>query len=320
MPNMETDRLDAMMRKVEGLLAKADDPAATPEEADSCRAMAERIMTKYKIEQEDLIARGDLKVNGLDILFKEVKVYNFQSEYRDVYATLMSYAAHHTGCTGVWTGFDDGERVITLVGYEADIRYAEALYMSARLVFADRMEPKVDPNLSDEDNVYRLRSSGLERRKVAEMMGWVKGGAKVTRLYKAACEARGEDPVLTGQGMSVSDYRKAYALGFQNEFWDRLSSARTAIEAELEGSGLILHGRSERIQEAVYQRWPQLRPKTDVATTNQKPVKYRPPTKSDVRAWERMNNAASQAGRQAGKRAASEVDVAGQTPKRRLGE
>lgn len=323
MPSAATDKLDAMMRKVEGLLARADHPNTPTAEADSARAMAERIMIKYKIEQEDLICRGEAVVNGLDILFKEVKVYRWDSPYGNVYQSLMAYAISHTGCYGVWTGRSiDGERVITIVGYEADIRYAEALFLSARLIFADRMEPKVDPNLSDEDNVYRLRSSGLERRVVADMMGWVKGGAKVTRLYKAACAKRGEEPVLTGQGMSVADYREGYAEAFKSEFWTRLWHARSAIEKEMEGSGLVLHGRKERILEAAYTRWPELRPSTEVTKAETKPVeyKYKPPTKAELRAMERRNNRVARAGQSAGRRAASEVDVAGQTPKRRLGE
>jgi hypothetical protein len=321
MPTEETDRLDAMMRKVSGLLAKADDPACTPEEADSCRNMAERIMVKYKIEQEDLIKRGDLRVNGLDILFKEVNAYHLGNEYSDVYSALMSYAIAHTGCYGVWTGYTNMERVITIVGYEADIRYAEALFTSARLLFADRMEPKVEPSLSDEDNVYRLRSSGMERIRIAKVMGWGDTGsatAKVTRLYKKACEARGEDAALTGRGVSVVDYRLAYAEGFKSEFWSRLYEARIAIEAELDSGGIVLHGRKERIMEEVYKRWPSLRPSTEPAVRSTKPVKYKPPTKAEMRAWEKQHTPAARAGRQAGRKAASEVDVVGQTPKRRL--
>lgn len=320
MPSAEATKLDDMMRKVEGLLARADHPNTPTAEADSARAMAERIMVKYRIEQEDLIKRGEATVNGLDILFKEVKAYHLGNHWSGVYEALMSYAIFHTGCKGVWSGYRDAERVITIVGYEADIRYAEALYMNARLVFADRMEPKVDPSLSDEDNVYRLRSAGLERRVVAEMMGWVKGGAKVTRMYKAACAKRGEEPVLTGQGISVADYRNGYANGFKNEFWNRLHQARNAIEAELDSGGIVLHGRQERILEAMYERWPELRPDTTPVKRDNKPAKYKPPTKAELRAWAKATNATARAGRAAGERAASEVDVVGQTPKRRLGE
>jgi hypothetical protein len=70
--------------------------------------------------------------------------------------------------------------------------------------------------------------------------------------------------------------------------------------------------------EEVYKRWPSLRPSTEPAVRSTKPVKYKPPTKAEMRAWEKQHTPAARAGRQAGRKAASEVDVVGQTPKRRL--
>jgi hypothetical protein len=319
MPTVKTDVLDKMMERIRNMLARADHPTANKHEADMCRQQAEKLMRQYKIAEEELIASGDAVVNGLDVLFRETPVYHVGSKYADVYRSLISYAITHTGCQGVFTGSSiDGERMVTIVGYEADIRYAEALYNNARLLFADRMEPKVDPNLSDMENVYRLRSSGLERRIVAERMGWVKGGAKVTRLYKAACEARGEEPILTGQGTMVDDYIVGYCDGFKNEFWSNLWHARQAVDAVIDG-GMVLHGREDRIKEAAYQRWPELRPSTEVAKRETKPVKYKPPTRAELRAMEKRSNATARAGARTGAKAAAEVDIKGQTPTRRLG-
>jgi hypothetical protein len=320
MPTVKTDVLDKMMERIRNMLARADHPTTPKPEADTARAQAEKLMRKYRIAEEELIASGDAVVNGLNVLFREMPVYNVGSKYSDVYRSLVSYAITHTGCQGVFTGSSmDGERLITIVGYEADIRYAEALYTNARLLFADRMEPKVDPNLSDMENVYRLRSAGLERRIVAEHMGWVKGGAKVTRLYKQACEARGEEPILTGQGTMVDDYIVGYCDGFKNEFWSNLYHARIAVDAEVQNGGMVLHGREERIKEACYQRWPELRPSTEVATRETKPVKYKPPTKAELRAMDKRNNATARAGARTGRSAAAEVDIKGQTPIKRLG-
>lgn len=319
MPNKETDRLDDMMRKVEGLLAVADNPATPSEAADTYRAQAERIMRKYKIEEEDLLARGELSINGLNVLFKTIQVYPLGSEFDTTYQYLVSAAIQHTDCQGVWAGYENGMRCMEIIGYEADIRYAEALFMSARLVFADRMEPKHDPNLSDEDNVYRMRSAGMERIRIARIMGWEKGGAKVTRLYKAACEARGEDPVLTGKGNDVRHYREAYAEAFWSEFWHRLLNAKNAIDAEIGEGGLVLHGRKERIKEAMYERYPYLRPDNKPARRDHTP-KTRRWTKADEKKFQRKQTAVGRAGREAGKAAAREVDVKQQTPKRRLSD
>lgn len=278
-------------------------------------------MRKYKIDQEDLIAKGEVKVDQFSILFKDVPVTPMDSEFGDVYAALASYAVYHTDCQAVWSGYkmvnDVYMRVLQFIGYEEDIRYAEMLFTSARLVFADRMEPKPEPTLSDMENVYRMRSAGMERIRIARLMGWAKGGAKVTRLYKAACEARGEDPTLTGQGTNVRDFRKAYAEGFQTEFWTRLANARDAADAEI-SPGLVLADRKERVKEAMYDRYPSLRPDPSRTPTVRKTSKANRWTAKDQREWEKRNSAASQAGRQAGRKAASEVEIKGTTPKRRL--
>lgn len=320
MPNTETDRLDDMMRKVEGLLAVADNPATPPEAADNYRAQAERIMRKYKIEEEDLLARGELSINAINVLFRTMGVYPSGNEFSNTYEYLVSCAIRHAGCEAVWAGWKDGQRQIEIIGYEADIRYAEALFMSARLTFADRMEPKRDDGLSDMENVYRMRSAGMERIRIAHIMGWEKGGAKVTRLYKQACEQRGEDATLTGKGNDVKQFREAYAEAFWGEFWHRLNLARMAVDNEIGEGGLVLHGRKERIKEAMYERYPYLRPSATPARTGQTPARASRWTKADQRAYERRNTAAARAGRQAGKKAAQEVEIKQGTPKRRLSE
>jgi hypothetical protein len=318
----EAQRLDDMMRKVEGLLAKADS-TDSPQEADALRETAERIMVKYKIEQEDLITRGDLRIDGLNVMFEEFNAYKWSSDYGTTYHHLLSFAMHHCGVMGVWTGYDGDFRTITLIGYEADLRYAKALFMDARLHFADRMEPKYDASLSDEENVYRMRNAGMERPRIAEVMGWGRVKAqKVTTVYKRACAARGEDPLLVGKSTNVKDYRAAYATGFTNEFWKRLDLARNAIEKEIEGSGLVLHGRKERIKEAMYQRWPELRPSETPARVETKVAKAKPYrwTKADQRRWEKENNATAQMGRSQGRKAAAEININNGTPRKRLNQ
>lgn len=325
MPDVNTDKLDSMMQKVEHLLTRADHPNTPPAEADTARNMAERIMVKYKIEQEDLLKRGEMTVDQFNVLFKRVKVAPVDSPYAQVYRDIAAYCVNHVGALGVWVGIEWGDGVgsyvLEFIGYEEDIRYAEALLMHARLMFADRMEPKPMHDLSDEDNVYRMRSAGMERIRIAEVLGFGTTGsatAKVTRLYKKACEARGEEAVLTGRSMNVKDYREAYKQGFLNRLWSNMYAARNAVEAELDSGGIVLHDRKGRIQEAMYERYPHLRPDTTPATTKVKPVKYKGPSAADMRRHERMMRGAGAAGGMAGRRAADEVNIKGQTPKRRI--
>ena len=45
------NNLDKILKRVQNLLAKADDPAATKPEADAFRAKAEALMIQYRIEE-----------------------------------------------------------------------------------------------------------------------------------------------------------------------------------------------------------------------------------------------------------------------------
>lgn len=235
----------------------------------------------------------------------------------------MVYIAQHVGCRvkSKWaTHPDTGAFMLgaMLVGYEADIRFAETLYTNARLVFAERMEPHVDPSMTDEDNVYRLRNAGIERPVIGEMMGWGREAAqKVTTVYKRACKQRGEDPVVVGKGLSVKVYREAYTESFCSELWHRLHRARNAVD---DNSGaLVLANRKENVDEAFYQLFPDMRP-SDVPVKVGASRKRKAWTKADEARWAKRNGIAGQAGRAAGERAAAEVDVTSRSPRKRLND
>jgi hypothetical protein len=323
-------QLDKMMDRVRKLLERADHPNTPAPEAATCREQAERIMTKYRIEEEHLIASGDLKTDVISVQSFMMDIGPIESEFLNTYRTMASYAVHHTGCRGVYK-YDfnrpgGGMMIMEVFGYEADIRYSEALYNAARLLFADRMEPKPDPTLSDEDNVYRMRSAGMERIRIAALMGYgdtTSATSKVTRLYKKACAARGEEATLTGKGNSVKDFRSVYADEFKSTFWWRLHQARNAVEAEIEGSGLVLANREDRINEAMYNKYPHLRPKEsveykDTRTPKQKEADERRAERERLKQAQKRYSTFGRAGASAGRKAADEINIKGQTPKRRL--
>lgn len=324
--------LDNKMRQIESLLERADHPSTPAAEADSARVMAERLMVKYRIEESTLIERGDLKVDGVAVQNKVVFVCPADSKYELVYRKLASYALHHVGGRGVlkWKTTDEGVFSLAMhaFAYEADMRYFEMLFNNARMIFAARMEPRRDAALSDEDNVYAMRSAGMERIRIAEIMGYGttnSATAKVTRLYKKACEARGEDATLTGRGNSVKDYRDVYAEEFTTTFWRRLYMARDAVEAEIAEGGLVLHGREERVKEAFYTAYPNQRPvpasRGIGENAKRRKVREYKETAADRKRMERRYSKAGQAGAAAGSRAANEVAIKGTTtPKRRLNE
>lgn len=309
---MSNRSLDDMMRKIQAMLDRADHPNTPGPEADACRAKAEKWMNEYRIEEEELRARGDLHIETITPGSKMVILCPADSPYYNAYWSMACYIGIHTGVRikSKWV-FDGNAYSLAaiMVGFEADIRYAESIYTNARLVFGDRMEPKVDRSLSDQENVYRLRSAGIERIKIAKMMGYGETNsatAKVTALYKRACKVRGEDPALTGRGTSVKVFKDTYVSGFLSQFNLNLYNARNA--AGTGGTALVLHDRKSAVDEAYYELFPAERPSDLPAVANRK-ARTRRWTAADERRLMQQNSAAGLAGRLAGKRAASEVNI-----------
>lgn len=276
MSEIDQTKLDAMMARVQKLLAVAEDPATTPEASANYREKAESLMRSYRIAEEDLIATDAFSILPTS---KKVTLIERESEFGYAYQSMWYLIAEHTGLRSVIRWEIDPETSqyhlrATAVGYASDIRYAEFLWSAARLMFGSRIEPSVDDSLSEAENVYRLRSAGIERNRISAMM-WGKathsGNAKVTRLYVRACEERGEDPAVAGRSVNAKDYRKVYARSFVARIGARLRDARDAADSI--GGAIELGGRSERVDEAFYAIFPSYRPepKTEEPEAEAKP-------------------------------------------------
>lgn len=272
------DNAEAYDKESQDLLrqsAKAEDPAmagvlaTTAKEragaADSYRTKAESIMAKYRIDIDELLGSKTLAEGVLMPEPIPFDVYiTRQGPFMQSYAQMWGEVYRHVGLRskGHWVyNSGDPEWTASGVGFEADVQYAEMLFTTARKAFSDRMEPKVDFSLSDQENVYRLRSAGIERVRIADIL-WGKTDkvflGRVGRLYKAECANRGEEALLSGRGVTGAAYREAYAQGFVIELATRLRNARSG------GNGLVLGNREAVLNEAFYARFPDMRPKAAV--------------------------------------------------------
>lgn len=261
--------LEAMMRKIAALLAKADSTQAQyPDEAAAFRTKAEELLAKYRIEENDLITEGGAEIRPV---FREILVTRSGSEFMNEHFWLWLAVAKHCGVkhstdwkrSGETYGYTAG-----VVGYDVDIRLAELIFSSALLVFGQCLEPDVSPNETDAENVYRLRSAGIPRNRIACLLWGASMGSdgapahgKVGKLYKEECERRGEDAAVSGRAINAKTYRAAYARQFVSAFERRLRVARDAADSAT--GSLVLVGRNERLEEAFYARYPHLRPKTE---------------------------------------------------------
>jgi hypothetical protein len=320
--------LGKILKLVQVMLEMADRESTPPGEAANARAKAEQLMRKYRIQEEQLIASD---ATAIEPIWDQIVIGSSKSPFYNQYYHLWSYVAQHTGVRYrySWVGSD---LTMSVVGYEPDVRFAQMLYASARLVFQERIDPQVKPELGDAENCYRLRSAGIERNRIANMLWGASTGSdgawahrKVGNLYKEACAQRGEDPALNGRQINAKTFRESYAKNFVEHFASLLRQARNAADSN--GGVLELKGRSERVDEAFYSRYPEMRPVPVVAEEQEESCencerasKKEPGKKcrkhtwrwtaADQARWNREQNSLSaQAGRLAGREAASQVEL-----------
>lgn len=326
-------RLDAMIAKVQKLIERADHPSTPPDDAKLSRQRAEQIMRDYRIEEEGLIARDQMA--AVPIL-KTLVIIRYSSPFRDWLNTLFHQAVLHVGGLGVARYENNsgvGELIGKVVAYDVDHRYLALIWSSIRLSFIAHLAPEYDPSLSEAENIYRLRRSGLARKDVAQKIygKWThSNSARVGKVYKEECARRGETPALDGRGIHLKDFREVYAREFVYRVWDRLEAARDGVSAT--GGAVELQGRHERVKEKFYQEFPDLRPKepSEVeeceapppeATKARKRLAYKETAAYKEKQRRLYESPAALAGAYAGRRAGDAVEISRIAPRTgRLGE
>jgi hypothetical protein len=260
----DPEKLEAILRRVRGLMAVADHPNTNPEEAEAFRTKAEALMLEYRIAELQL-GTPDQQA-GIVPKWRQFKVPHTKPEFSSTYNYIWAQCLGHVDArwTSLGLTYDPETRdmwyVLDACGYDADLRYADLLATAFMLGFASKMDPKVDPNKSDAENAYVLRSAGWEGWRIAKALWGVNDKAhrsRARRLFAQHARSIGEDPApLLGQSNRVTDFRDSYTLGFQQEAAMRLWRMRQS-----RGSGeLVLVDRKNKVLEEFYGKYPNLRP------------------------------------------------------------
>lgn len=315
--------------KIQALLANADDEALSDAARDAYRTKAQEWMIKYRTDEETALATDPGSSAPISRVVTVCRPGPMAGWYTAVLATITRHAE-----VRAMTGYDNGMYHATLVGYEGDVRYAEFLWTSALLMFVTRIDPTWDDDLTPEENIYRLRSAGIERRVIADR-AWGNGHvaaarSRVQRIYLRECANRGETARATGLSHDTATYRTAYARSFADTLERRLRRARDAANSA--GGAMVMHGREERVNEAFYTLFPSARPSTEPvpapapcaacarATSGTCRAHTYRWTKSDEARYQRLTNSPSaHAGASSGVDAANGIDlVRGTAPASRV--
>lgn len=202
---MTTQLSEEVLAKVRKVLAKAEDPAATPEEAETYTAKAAELIATYGIDRA-LLAEHDPSSDAVTS-----RLVVLDPPYALDKSDLLNGVARALRCHAVQrTRYDAGVKEISmhLFGFGSDLLRAEVLYTSLLLQATTGIQRAVAP---------RGESLAAYRR------SWIAGftSAVVRRLRESEDRARHTAESAPTQGRSV-----ALVLA------DRSVAVREVLEAE----------------------------------------------------------------------------------------
>lgn len=202
----ETEEQERRLRKIRGLLAKAEN-AGTPEEAEAFSAKAEELIAKYAIDL------ATIKATGGQTREKPVQMrVKCEKNYKMPKATLLH---------GIAKAFDVAmiivdNKVQVLVGFPSDLAAVDLLFTSLLLQSANAMR--------HESEATGLRGTDLWRWRQSFLYGF----AATVRERLAATRKRTTEQAGTGTDLVLRDRRAMVHDEFKRMF-PRTRSTRSRI-------------------------------------------------------------------------------------------
>lgn len=225
-PHVQDRPSDAVLAKVRKILAKAEDPATTQEEAETYTAKASELIATYGIDRA-LLAES---MPESDLVGDRVVVLD--APYALDKANLLSGVATALRCRAVQrTRYDAGSKELSmhLFGYESDLGRAEVLYTSLLLQATSMVRRSYAPR---GENVAAYRRSWLAGFTSAVVRRLRESEERATR---AAQDARADDAPSGGRSVSLvlADRSVAVRDALEREY----PHLRKAHARTLSGSG-----------------------------------------------------------------------------------
>ena len=256
-----TDKKDDLLRKISGLLAKAES-SEHEGERQVFMAKADELMMKYNIELYELAASQDRTDQRTPIIHDFDYKFAFESgpfpEISDDLWSLFCAVARHTNCLIVFhrqhfSGVAKSSRQYTvpIIGTDLDLGYMTLLFTSLMTQLVETLHPSVDKNKSYEENLRTFREAGWGWLEVAAKMqeaGYDLGMSvsdarhKEAHAYRRWCKATGVEQNYA----HFKTFRRNFASGFVSRVAVRLNEMRQETVTSL-GTGLELALRDQSL-------------------------------------------------------------------------
>jgi len=284
MTEQVTRDADRVLSKIRGLIQKAEGLEALGDqnsmnEADACRAAADKMMQKYAVEEWQTMRAAPAMAKPTRI---KIDIGEEDNEFLTEMATLVNIVSKFCKCSSIWMSGTASKKsgrqeYCWVYGYESDLRYFELMFTNLFLHFGGAIFPKPDPGKSLEQNCYELHNAGLNWKDIARLYGWyqvpplphepvdmfandetgeranyLKAVAVYKKAYEQAIKAKGE-PFLRITSNSSKTFRANAARGYLNRIRDRLAEISNQRGA---GSELVLKDKTKNIDEAMIVDFP----------------------------------------------------------------
>lgn len=298
-----------VLRKVQALLDKADSTTFEAER-DALLLKAHEWMTKHAIDSYELeMRKKEVRQREVPIQSKFV-ICQTDSPVKQQWLQLFAAVSGHARCESVVSGVRNKIGPVNgiVVGFPADVKYAEMLYTSLRTQLLRQVEPRPDPDKSYGQNVVMLMESGQSRKRIADLLGvpWSHAeGMKMSKMWRVFKESQGQEAAKGSRPLPTTymrNFANGFVAGISMRFWNmKMSDNR----GEVGTKAIVLAERSADVQEALRKFFPRLG----------KPMSVKKGGKFDWDTSEKGRTAAEQADlgiRHAGVRSEQEGSIAGQ--------
>ncbi|MBP5908862.1 DUF2786 domain-containing protein [Streptomyces scabiei] len=186
---------EALLNKVRALLLKAENPAATADEARAYLDKAYELMAKYGIEQAMLDADVTEAERPVD------RIVDLHPPYVKEGRRLLARIGYEMRCRSVYPGGKDNRHRVHLFGFETDIQATEVLFASLRLQMlegADRADRLHRPETEDARAYKRSWMLGFIREVTARI-----GAAQQAARAAAEEEAGADEEGVSGRSVAL---------------------------------------------------------------------------------------------------------------------
>lgn len=246
--------------RIAKLFERADHPNTPEAEAAACREKAESIMRENRISQAMLHLTDEQKR-----VFEQYVVPSAWGEMDwGTRHQIAVVAFEHAGCR-VKTLYGANE-MLHVVGYPADVFYGKVLFERAIAELRETLDPQWKDNMTDEQNIFRLKNSGMTWAEVAgkftEVTGRETTGQSMLYRYKKWAKLVGHEEVQ--QTRRHGAYRNSLQEAFSSTLYRRLDDLRRSAQGDEEPGeyAIAIVKDEDALREEFYNLFPEMRPKS----------------------------------------------------------